>query len=71
MKDMCFTWRNKQVFTSPYHPYPNLVERMQRGWDSNLACLNVALSSVVQESIHQSPSVVLFGSEIPHAFLNL
>jgi hypothetical protein len=76
-----FSWGNKHITTSPYHPQASQVERFNRNlkaaltiyhhsqhtrWDENLSTLRLAFNSAWHESTGTSPASLFLGREINH-----
>ena len=83
IKQLCKQWRVHHYFTSPYHPQPNLSERVNRNlksmiqayvqenhrkWDVNLQKFAFALRTSVNETTKVTPSLLNLGRQLPMPF---
>lgn len=79
--DMCIGFGIKHIFTSPYNPSANNVERVNKNlkvamriyhnndnktWDENLHWFQVAFNSARHESTGQTPASLFLGRELNH-----
>lgn len=81
MAEMCMDFGIKHIFTSPYNPSANNVERVNKNlkvalriyhqadhqtWDQNLHWFQVAFNSSKHESTGVTPASLFLGREIKH-----
>ena len=79
MRAMCAEWGVEQVFTTPYHPQSNMVERVNRNlkamlqayarddhrqWDVHLAEFSFALNSCRHDTLGVDPARIMFGRRL-------
>ena len=81
----CADWGVHQIFTTPYHPQTNWVERVnrnikgmlqayvssdQRQWDIHLAEFAYALNTCKHDTLGTEPSVLMFGRQLATPLTN-
>lgn len=81
LKDFCLEYGTQHIFTAPYNPSANMVERYnkevkiairifhshhQQHWDQNLHWFQLAFNSAQHESTKTSPSRLFLGRPILH-----
>lgn len=81
LKDFCLEYGITHIFTSPYQPTSNMVERYnkeikiairifhsehQRYWDENIHWFQMAFNTARNESTRSTPSRLMLGRDISH-----